>query len=151
MPDEPGFRAEDARERAVDGPAGDDRVAMRFAPEQALAHAHADDERQQQAVEIAAPAHAQLGSLQGRVVDEQGQPVPDATVTLEYSGELTYKFEVKTDAEGRWTRAGLMAVGGRWTITATKDGKAGYASNVEVPLNSAATVPEQSSAQSTTI
>ncbi|MFO7300923.1 MAG: tetratricopeptide repeat protein [Acidobacteriota bacterium] len=90
----------------------------------------------------AAPAHAQLGSLQGRVVDEQGQPVPDATVTLEYSGELTYKFEVKTDAEGRWTRAGLMAVGGRWTITATKDGKAGYASNVEVPLNSAATVPD---------
>lgn len=90
----------------------------------------------------AAPAHAQLGSLQGRVVDEQGNPVAGATVTLEYSGELSYKFQVETNDEGRWTRAGLMAVGGRWTVTATKDGATGYAENVEVPLNSAANVPD---------
>lgn len=90
----------------------------------------------------AAPAEAQLGSLQGRVVDEQGTPVAGAQVTLEFKGELNYKFQVTTDERGEWTRAGLMAVGGRWTVTATKDGKTGFVSNVEVPLNSASTVPD---------
>jgi tetratricopeptide (TPR) repeat protein len=90
----------------------------------------------------AAPAYAQLGSLQGRVVDEAGQPVANADVTLEYKGELNYKFQVKTNDNGNWTRAGLMSVGGRWTITATKDGATGFASNVEVPLSSAATIDD---------
>lgn len=90
----------------------------------------------------AAPAEAQLGSLQGRVVDEAGAPVADAEVTLEFKGELNYKFQVTTNEEGRWTRAGLMAVGGRWVITATKDGKTGFISNIEVPLNSADNVED---------
>lgn len=90
----------------------------------------------------AAPAYAQLGSLQGKVVDETGKPVPDAEVVLEYKGELNYKFSVKTNNNGQWTRAGLMSVGGRWTITASKDGATGFASNVEVPLNSASNVPD---------
>jgi Tfp pilus assembly protein PilF len=90
----------------------------------------------------AAPAFAQLGSLQGRVVDEAGAPVPDAEVKLAYSGELTYNFTVRTDRNGRWTRAGLMSVGGRWTITASKDGASGFTANVEVPLNAAAVVPD---------
>jgi tetratricopeptide (TPR) repeat protein len=86
---------------------------------------------------VAAPARAQLGSLQGKVVDETGAAVADAEVTLKYSGEFNYNFTVKTNKEGLWTRAGLMSVGGRWTITATKDGKTGFLSNVEVPLNAA--------------
>jgi tetratricopeptide (TPR) repeat protein len=90
----------------------------------------------------AAPAEAQLGSLQGRVVDEQGNPVAGAQVTLEFKGELNYKFQVTSNNQGEWTRAGLMAVGGRWTVTATKDGKTGFVSNIEVPLNSAANVPD---------
>lgn len=90
----------------------------------------------------AAPAHAQLGSLQGRVVDEAGQPVADATVTLEYKGELNLKFTTQTNATGQWVRAGLMAVGGRWMITATKGDLTGFAANVEVPLSSVANVPD---------
>jgi tetratricopeptide (TPR) repeat protein len=85
----------------------------------------------------ATPAFAQVGSLQGRVVDETGAPVPDAQVALKYSGELNFNFTVRTDRNGRWIRAGLMAVGGRWTITATKDGKTGVFTNVDVPLNAA--------------
>jgi Tfp pilus assembly protein PilF len=90
----------------------------------------------------AAPAFAQLGSLTGRVVDEAGAPVPGAEITLVYSGEMALKFTVKTDNNGRWTRAGLMAVGGRWTITASKDGASGFVPNFEVPLNASAVVPD---------
>lgn len=90
----------------------------------------------------AAPAFAQLGSLQGRVVDDKGAPVAGAEVKLSYSGEMTYNFTVKTDNNGRWTRAGLMSVGGRWTITATKDGATGFIANVEVPLNAAKVIDD---------
>lgn len=90
----------------------------------------------------AAPAHAQLGSLQGRVVDEAGQPVAGADVALEYKGELNLKAAAKTNANGEWVRAGLMAVGGRWMITATKGDLTGFAANVDVPLSSVATVPD---------
>lgn len=90
----------------------------------------------------ATPAFAQLGSLQGKVVDEAGNAVADAEVKLAYSGEMTYNFTVRTDKNGRWTRAGLMSVGGRWTVTASKDGMTGSRPNVEVPLNAAAVVPD---------
>ena len=90
----------------------------------------------------AAPALAQMGSLQGRVVDEEGKPVAGAEVKLAYSGEMAYNFTVKTDNNGRWTRAGLMSVGGRWTITASKDGASRFVPNFEVPLNASAVVPD---------
>jgi Tfp pilus assembly protein PilF len=90
----------------------------------------------------AAPAFAQIGALQGRVIDEEGKPVAGAEVKLVYGGEQDFTFTVKTDNNGRWTRAGLRAVGGRWTITATKDGAAGFANNIEVPLNTSASVPD---------
>lgn len=90
----------------------------------------------------AAPVYAQLGSLQGKVVDEAGQPVAGADVTLEYKGELNIKYQVKTNGQGMWTRAGLMAVGGLWTITVSKDGATGFASNVDVPLSAAKTIDD---------
>lgn len=93
-------------------------------------------------IATAAPAYAQLGSLQGRVVNEAGQPVADADVTFVYTGEMNLKFATKTNATGQFVRAGMMAVGGRWTITASKDGMTGTAANIEVPLASVATVPD---------
>ena len=84
---------------------------------------------------LAAPAFAQLGSLKGRVVDEKGAPVADAEMTFEYSGEMTYRFTGKTNARGEWIRAGLMSVGGRWTVSAKKGNLAGFVSNVDVPLS----------------
>jgi tetratricopeptide (TPR) repeat protein len=86
-------------------------------------------------VALAAPAYAQLGSLKGRVVDEQGNPVPDAELTFEYAGEMNYRFTGKSDSKGEWIRAGLYSVGGRWTVTAKKGNLAGFVSNIDVPLS----------------
>jgi tetratricopeptide (TPR) repeat protein len=90
----------------------------------------------------ATPAYAQLGSLTGKVLDEAGKPVPDADVQLDFNGEQNFHFTVKTDKNGNWTRAGLIAVGGRWNITAKKGGLTGTLSNVEVALGGAKPVPD---------
>lgn len=89
----------------------------------------------------AVPAYAQMGSLQGRVVDEAGKPVPDAEVTFEFLGGMPVKFTGRTNANGEWVRAGLNAVG-RWNITASKDGATGFAANVEVALGGSGKVPD---------
>jgi tetratricopeptide (TPR) repeat protein len=86
-------------------------------------------------IAVAAPAYAQLGSLRGRVVDEAGQPVPDADLTFEYGGDMNYRFTGKTDSKGEWARAGLTAFGGLWTITAKKGDRAGFVGNVDVPVS----------------
>lgn len=89
----------------------------------------------------AVPAHAQMGSLQGRVVDESGKPVPDAEVVFEFLGGMPVKFTGRTNENGEWVRAGLNAVG-RWNITASKDGATGFAANVEVSLGGSSKVPD---------
>jgi Tfp pilus assembly protein PilF len=91
---------------------------------------------------VAVPAFAQMGTLKGRVVDEAGKPVAGADVTFDYAGELNLHFTGKTDNKGEFIRAGLMAVGGRWTVTAKKGDMTGVASNVEVPLSSTGVVPD---------
>jgi tetratricopeptide (TPR) repeat protein len=88
-------------------------------------------------VVVATPAYAQLGSLTGKVVDEAGKPVPDAEVSLDFTGEMNLHFKVKTDKNGTWTRAGLIAVGGRWNVTAKKGNLSGGLPNVEVALGGA--------------
>ena len=92
-------------------------------------------------IAVAAPAYAQLGSLKGRVVDEAGNPVPDADLTMEYAGEMNYRFTGKTDQNGEWIRAGLYSAG-RWTITAKKGDKVGFVGNVEVPTGTVGEAPE---------
>jgi len=89
------------------------------------------------ALVVATPAYAQLGSLTGKVLDEAGKPVPDADVQLDFQGEQNFHFTVKTDKNGTWTRAGLIAVGGRWNITAKKGGLTGSLTNIEVALGGA--------------
>ncbi|HWB30101.1 MAG TPA: tetratricopeptide repeat protein [Vicinamibacterales bacterium] len=93
-------------------------------------------------VVAATPAYAQLGSLTGKVVDEAGKPVPDAEVSLDFTGEMSLHFKVKTDKNGTWTRAGLIAVGGRWNITAKKGNLTGGLSNIEVALGGAKPVDD---------
>ncbi|MEO8480675.1 MAG: tetratricopeptide repeat protein [Acidobacteriota bacterium] len=93
-------------------------------------------------VVAATPAYAQLGSLTGKVFDEAGKPVPDADVMLDFNGEQNFHFTVKTDKNGTWTRAGLIAVGGRWNITAKKGGLSGGLQNVEVALGGAKPVAD---------
>ena len=59
----------------------------------------------------------------GRVLDAQGKPVADATVTILHVPSGTTKT-VTTDADGRYAAQGLRT-GGPFTITAAKPGLAG--------------------------
>ena len=68
---------------------------------------------------MAAPALAQRGLVRGKVVDEKGQPVADATVTFEAVNSPTRR-EVKTDGKGEFQIVGVNA--GDYKISATKKG-----------------------------
>lgn len=89
------------------------------------------------AVFVAAPAHAQLGSMHGRAVDESGKPVADADVTYDFVGEMNFHFTGKTDSKGEFNRGGLQLAAGRWTVTIKKGDLAGQAANLEVPKGNA--------------
>src|SRR6185369_9783962 len=83
---------------------------------------------------FASPAYAQVGTVKGRVVDEKGAPVPDADLTFDFLGELRLHFTGKTDKNGQFTRAGLLASGGFWSISAKKGNLSGTMRNIDVPL-----------------
>lgn len=70
------------------------------------------------ALAMAATASAQSGQVRGKVLDDKGQPVADARITLEYKGDLTLKRETKTDRRGAFIQAGLTS--GPWEVTAQK-------------------------------
>lgn len=69
---------------------------------------------------LAAPVLAQNAAMQGRVVDTEGNPIPDAKVEIEFLGERTWNFENKTNKNGEYTQAGLYP--GRYRIVVTKEG-----------------------------
>ena len=69
---------------------------------------------------VASPAAAQIGFAKGRVVDAQGQPVADASVTAVYLGEMPKTSARKTNKKGEYVHAGLY--GGRYRITTEKEG-----------------------------
>ena len=56
----------------------------------------------------------------GVVLDQGGNPVVGAKVTLEYLGEDERKLETKSDKKGGWSFLGLGT--GQWRITAALDG-----------------------------
>ena len=53
-------------------------------------------------------ARAQTGSARGRVVDEQGQPIADAKVELDFQGGVNRKLETKTNKKGEYIQVGLQ-------------------------------------------
>jgi len=67
------------------------------------------------ALVFAAPAFAQ-GIVKGKVVDEKGQPVTDAKVTI--AGPAR-NAETKTNNKGEFVQVGLQS--GRYTVTVSKD------------------------------
>ena len=71
------------------------------------------------ALSVAATASAQTGQIRGKVLDDKGQPVADATISFEFKGDLTIKRETKTDNRGTYIQAGLQL--GPWEVTAVKD------------------------------
>jgi len=70
---------------------------------------------------LASGARAQ-GSVTalGRVVDGQGNPIPDVQVLLDYKGHIVQKYRTKTDKNGVFTH--LNVYSGPYRITLKKDG-----------------------------
>jgi tetratricopeptide (TPR) repeat protein len=78
---------------------------------------------------LAADARAQNGVARGKVVDGNGEPVPRASVTLEYLGrivrqdyatpdkEVERKYQAETDDKGQFTQ---IVEPGRYQITVSK-------------------------------
>lgn len=56
----------------------------------------------------------------GVILDDEGNPVISAKVTIEYLGEDVRKLEGKTNKKGEWSFLGLGT--GRWRISGTADG-----------------------------
>ena len=70
---------------------------------------------------LASGARAQ-GSVTalGRVVDGQGNPIPDVQVLLDYKGHVVQKYRTKTDKNGVFTHVNVYS--GPYRITLKKDG-----------------------------
>jgi tetratricopeptide (TPR) repeat protein len=62
---------------------------------------------------LAPPAAAQFGRLDGQVLNVDGKPWADVTVTMKSDQGQT--FEVKTDKNGRFSQGGLRT--GTWTLS----------------------------------
>jgi len=60
------------------------------------------------------------GRLAGKVLDEEGNPVPGAQVKLELAGRGGPEEPLETDKKGKWAIFGLA--GGRWNIDIVAEG-----------------------------
>jgi len=89
---------------------------------------------------VGAPAHAQTGTARGRVVDEQGQPVVDAKVLLEFQGGVTRKYETKTSKKGEYTQVGMYP--GPYKITVSKEGFQGSFVDFRISLGDPTQIPD---------
>ncbi len=56
----------------------------------------------------------------GRVVDGQGNPIPDVQVLLDYKGHIVQKYRTKTDKSGVFTHVNIYS--GPYRVTLTKEG-----------------------------
>ena len=73
---------------------------------------------------------AQMGIAKGRVVDQDGKPVPGVSITFDFLGELTRQFKTETNDKGRFTQ---VVNSGRYRITAAADGYKGVAMDERIP------------------
>jgi Flp pilus assembly protein TadD len=89
---------------------------------------------------VGAPAHAQTGTARGKVMDEKGQPVPEAKVLLEFTGGVTRKYETKTSKKGEFTQVGMYP--GGYKITVTKEGYQGSVTEFRIGLGDPTQVPD---------
>jgi len=72
--------------------------------------------------------------LVGKVVDEQGQPVPDVTVRAQMTGQ-TDVLSAKSDKKGEWRLNG--AANGEWKVELSKEGLETAVEVIEVKENNA--------------
>ena len=69
---------------------------------------------------VAVDAFAQLGSIRGKFVDEDGNPVADLECVIEVAGEGGRRTKGKTKKNGELVKGGVRP--GTYTITCTKEG-----------------------------
>jgi cytochrome c-type biogenesis protein CcmH/NrfG len=86
------------------------------------------------------PAQAQVGAARGKVLDEKGQPIEGAKVTIDFTGGVTRKSDVTTNKKGEFTRVGLPP--GTYRVTATKEGFASQFADVHITLGDPTEIPE---------
>jgi tetratricopeptide (TPR) repeat protein len=89
---------------------------------------------------LAAPAQAQTGTARGKVLDLQGQPIPDVKVLIEFQGGITRKFETKTNKKGEYMQVGMQP--GPYRFTASKDGYQPAVSDVRISLGDPTAIPD---------
>jgi tetratricopeptide (TPR) repeat protein len=80
------------------------------------------------------------GAVRGRVVDEKGQALPEAVVSLDFQGGVTRKFDTKTNKKGEFTQVGLVP--GGYRITANKEGYVGTYLDTRVGLGEPMQLPD---------
>lgn len=91
---------------------------------------------------LPAPVDAQnlTGATGGRVVDSEGNAVPQATVLVEYQGEATTTYELETNKKGRFLKVGLRP--GTYRFTASKEGYRSAIVESRVKLGGRTRIPE---------
>ena len=89
---------------------------------------------------LGAPASAQTGTARGKVVDDKGQPVPDAAILLEYQGGVTRMGDTKTNKKGEFTQVGVYP--GVYRITASKEGYQSAFIEYKISLGDASYLPD---------
>src|SRR5207245_7703639 len=77
-------------------------------------------------------ARAQTGTARGKIMDDKGQPIQDAVVTIEYQGGVTRKYETKTNKKGEYTQVGIYP--GVYKVTVTKEGYQGGVLDARISL-----------------
>jgi tetratricopeptide (TPR) repeat protein len=90
---------------------------------------------------LGAEARAQSsGAARGKVLDEKGQPLEGAVITLDYQGGVTRKYNTKSNKKGEFTQVGLQP--GMYKITAAKDGYQGGYMDYRIGLGEATYLPD---------
>jgi tetratricopeptide (TPR) repeat protein len=78
------------------------------------------------------PVAAQTGSVRGKVVSGEGEPLADATVLIEPQGGMSGRFELQTNERGEYTQVGLQL--GPYRITVSAEGYRAATASLYVAL-----------------
>lgn len=85
---------------------------------------------------------AQIATIRGQVLDEQGKPLADVKVEMEFKGESRQKIVkmVTTNKKGGFVRAGLPS--GPYKITFSKEGYKPYGLEMTVSAGGLSEIPD---------
>jgi len=83
---------------------------------------------------------AQTGTARGKVVDENGRPLAEVKVLLEFQGGITRKHETQSNKKGEYIQVGLSP--GVYKLTFTKDGYQPFVVDTRIGLGDATFLPD---------